>query len=235
MSVFSTIDVGAAYRDLRGRITLLMADRTESEWEAVVPHSPEWTIRQTVAHLSGIVDDALNGNMAGVATDPWTAAQVSKREGIPGPSILEEWNTYGPFVDARSTEVGLQLAQLLFDATSHEQDLRFALQAPGGRDATSMMVATYFMVKNVTEKATALGAGSVGLFIDGIDVVAEIYGDRDSSGADLTLRASAFDFVRSFGSRRTIPQILALNWTGDPTALVQKALPFQVPAATLVE
>ncbi len=234
MSVFSTIDVGAAYRDLRGRITLLLADRTESDWEMIVPHSPEWTIRQTVSHLSGIVDDALNGNMAGVATDPWTAAHVAKREGISGPSILEEWNTYAPFVDARATDVGLQLAQLLFDATSHEQDIRFALQVPGGRDATSMMVATYFMAKNVSEKAAGLGVG-IGLFIDEVDVVAEINGDRDSEGADLTLRASAFDFVRSFGSRRTIPQILALDWTGDPTALLEKVLPFQVPAADFVE
>lgn len=235
MSMFSTLDVGVAYRDLRDRITGLMAGRSEAEWETIVPHCPDWTIRQTIAHLSGIVDDALNGNMSGVGTDPWTAVHVAKRQATSGPEILNEWNTYAPFVDARATEVGLQLAQLLFDATSHEHDIRFAVGVPGGRDSDSMKVATYFVAKALSEKAATQGIDGLVLLVDGVDVIAEISGPSDPSGSALVLRSTAFDLVRSFGSRRTMSQMLALDWTGDPTQFLETALPFKLPVTALDE
>ena len=74
-------DYEAAYRELRERVTELLADRTDAELEQVAPATPAWRVRDVVAHMAGVCDDIMNGNMAGVATDAWTQAQVDKRAG----------------------------------------------------------------------------------------------------------------------------------------------------------
>ncbi|MCP4957886.1 MAG: hypothetical protein GY925_01315, partial [Actinomycetia bacterium] len=58
----------------------------------------------------------------------------------------------------------------------------------------------------------------------------ELIDGRDAPlGADegaeptLVLRASAYDFVRSVTGRRSRGQGEALNWTGDPTSVLDQA------------
>ena len=123
------VDVGAAYRELRERVTAFVDDLTDDQWEQPVPHCPQWSVRQTLAHLTGVIDDAIHQNMEGVTTPAWTQAQVDKRGERTGPEIVEEWNTTAPFVEAVATERGMGLSQLLFDAATHEHDLRHVLDA----------------------------------------------------------------------------------------------------------
>jgi uncharacterized protein (TIGR03083 family) len=203
-----SIDVGAAYRGVRERIVELTMSLSEREWEKPVPHCPDWTVRQTVAHLAGIVDDALNDNMSGVATDAWTAVQVAKRADMAGPEIMAEWTTYAPFVDARATEVGLGLAQLLFDAVNHEHDLRHALGRPGARDSDALWVAAHFVSANITTRCVAAGLEPIRLIVD----------DEPLTGPyDSEFRATVFEIVRAACSRRSLNQIAALDWRGSVT------------------
>ena len=207
----ATIDVGLAYRDLRERVTTLLAGLEEEEWERIVPHCPEWTVRQTLAHIAGVIDDAINQNMAGVATPPWTQAHLDKRAGRSGPEILDEWNTYAPFVEAVASQRGMALSQLLFDAVTHEHDLRHALGAPGARDSTAVAVGLGFIRRQL---ASSAGGSPVRIVIDG----AEFAGD--GAAEKPLLRASAFDVLRSVSSRRSRAQVEALDWSSvDPTTL----------------
>lgn len=227
----ASIDVGAAYRGVRHRLTELLQDCSEAEWNRTVPHCPSWTVRDTLAHVAGIVDDAINGNMNGVATEPWTAAQVAKRAERSGPEILEEWNTWAPFVEDRASSAGLALAQLVFDAASHEHDIRFALARPGGRDSDALWVGVSFA-------ATRLGAA---LGPDGAPLVSLVAIDEHGTQTPLMptgaceLRATVFDIARTFGSRRTREQVLALDWSADPTEHVFGLLPFSLPTEPLAE
>ena len=96
------------------------------------PATPEWRVHDLLAHLSGVAADIVQGNLAGVATDPWTAKQVEARRDWTLEQLLGAWDEDGSAVDA--TIDGLPpgtFGQLLFDTWTHEQDLRGALGVPG--------------------------------------------------------------------------------------------------------
>lgn len=222
----AAIDVGQAYRDLRERVTALLAGRGAEDWERIVPHCPEWTVRQTLAHMAGVVDDAINQNMVGVATPAWTQAHLDKRIGRTGPDILDEWNTYAPFVEAVASQRGMALSQLLFDAVTHEHDLRHALGRPGARDSTAVAVGLGFVVSRLVGQP---GGGPARIVVDG----SEFIGDAAANKPQLS--ASAFDIIRSFGSRRSREQVEALDWSSSAPATFDGLAFFGYPPVALNE
>ena len=50
-------------------------------WPFISDVMREWTVKDVVAHLCGACEDILAGRLEGVATDPWTEAQVARFEG----------------------------------------------------------------------------------------------------------------------------------------------------------
>jgi uridine kinase len=206
-------DVGAAYRGARERISELVRARPEA-WEQRVPHCPEWTLRQLVAHLTGIVDDAVHGNMSGVATSAWTAAQVAKRADATVPEILGEWASLAPMFEEVLTGGGTRYAQPVFDVATHEHDVRSMLGVPGARRSDAVVIGTSFVFGRDR---------GVQVVIDGMPRVA------DATSPLATLRCSWFDALRTFGSRRTRAQVLALDWDGDPTPVLDAMTPFGLP------
>ncbi len=215
----AAIDVGAAYRGVRERVTALLTGIHQDGWNTVVPHCPEWTVRQTLAHLVGVVDDAVSGNLGGAGTDEWTKVQVDKRADISGPQLLDDWNTYAPFVEDRFTKIGLAGAQDVFDVVTHEHDLRFAFAAPGARDSDAVWVGIAFIQGRISEK-TALEMMLDGIIVPCLGVT-----------PTLQLEATAFDALRTFSSRRTEAEIRALKWSADPSVVVG-AVPFALPTQT---
>jgi uncharacterized protein (TIGR03083 family) len=195
------------------RMLELVRGLSAQQWELTVPHCPEWTVRQLLSHLTGVVDDAINGNMAGVATPEWTEAQVDKRANLPGPEIATEWETWAPFVDARATEAGLALSQLLFDSATHEHDLRYALGQPGARDTDAVKIAVWFLINRFPHRPSG---SPIRVTIDGH----QLLGDDASSGP--LLSASSFEILRAFGSRRTKAQVHGLNWSSDPVDVLDQ-------------
>src|SRR5262245_55864456 len=67
---------------------------------------PQWTVKNTISHLAGVAADVLAGNLEGVATDPWTAAQVDARRERSLADILDEWEADDPQVEAMSDAFG---------------------------------------------------------------------------------------------------------------------------------
>ena len=84
-------EVADHYRTARLRITELVLSLDDDELARAVPACPGWTVHDVVSHITGVADDALNGRMDGVATDPWTAAQVERGRGTSTPDLLERW------------------------------------------------------------------------------------------------------------------------------------------------
>lgn len=219
---FDTIDVGAAYLGVRQRLTAMLEVLTPQQWEQTVPHCSAWTVRQTLSHLAGVVDDAINANLAGVGTDPWTAVQVAKRESLTGPEILEEWAKWAPFVEARFTQLGLAGAQGVFDAVTHEQDLRFGLNQPGGRDSEALRVGLYFIASRLATKVEAQ------LIVDGVPVFSNV------AAPSFTLTASLFDTIRAASSRRSASEMACMALEGDRDAFMA-IVPFALPGESLAE
>ena len=204
-------EVGLAYRGVRERITELVRDLDEGALGQAVPACPEWTIKDVVSHVTGVVDDALAGRLEGVATDPWTAAQVEARRGLPVGEILAEWAEKAPAFEGILDGIGPSGRQAVFDCVTHEHDLRGALRAPGARDSDAVAVALSFigggMSVMVTDRPIPRMRTRLG----------ESFGPED---AVATLTADAFDIMRAASGRRSLDQIRAMDWSGDVEAVI---------------
>jgi hypothetical protein len=147
------------------------------------------------------------GRLDGVATDPWTQAQVEKRRGLSAREMLDEWDAHGPAFDALIGGAPDQIAgQALFDAATHEHDIRRALQAPGGRDSDALALAFDWIVS--MRPSTGLPA---------LRLVTE-HGEEMVGGDEpqATVKTSRFEFLRACTGRRSESEIAAWAWEGEP-------------------
>src|SRR5262245_10315435 len=115
---------GELYAEGRERIVEIVAGLSPELATAPVPTCPEWSVTDVLAHLTGICADVLAGNTDGVATDPWTEAQVSARRGRDIDELVAEWSETAPQVEALSEAFPPDLgAQWIADLTTHEHDI----------------------------------------------------------------------------------------------------------------
>src|SRR5947208_7924431 len=127
-------DYAQTYDALRSRVADLVRGADDEQLERHTPATPEWRVRDVVAHLSGITADINAGNLDGVATDPWTARQVDARRDWSIERVLEEWDTEAAKVEAvMATLPEVAVGQMTTDAATHEQDIRGGLERPGAR------------------------------------------------------------------------------------------------------
>ena len=225
-------ELAAAYTGGRGRITRLVAGLDEQEAATIVAGCPEWTVKDVVAHLTGICSDIVAGNLEGVATDPWTAAQVDARRPLPLAQLVAEWDEVGPQIEAMLPSFPPEPAtQLITDLTTHEHDLRGALDRPGARDSDAVAIGLAFTAPNFLTSiadrdlpALSLRAGDSEWAPDGARPAVSVSADR-------------FELLRALTGRRSAAQLRGLKWDGDPEPYLPAFEwgPFHVPAADVVE
>ena len=92
-------ELGQLYCDGRTAFIELLRSLNADQMATRVVATPEWTVKQVLGHLSGIVEDAVAGNMQGVTTEPWTAAQVERGETRSAEELLQQWENLGAVVD----------------------------------------------------------------------------------------------------------------------------------------
>lgn len=175
-----------------------------------VPACPEWTVKELLAHVTGVIADILDGRLEGVATDPWTEAQVSARRATPLPDILGEWAEKAPAIEPMIDDLGAPGRQLVFDAVTHEHDLRGALDQPGADDSDAVVIAVSFVVPGFLAAVAESSAPILEVTTPG--------GDRWVSGEGepaARLRATSFELMRAVSGRRAIDQLRAMAWDGD--------------------
>ena len=231
-SMTSMTDIAAAYADGRARISELVADLDEQEAATVVPGCPDWTVKDVVAHVTGICSDILAGNIGGVTTDPWTAAQVDARRPLPVSQIVAEWSELGPQIEAMVPSFPPEpAAQLVADLTTHEHDVRGALGRPGARDSDGLAIGLEFVAPNFLAALAGRGLPALSLrdgdsewVADGARPVASVSNDR-------------FELLRALTGRRSASQLRQLSWDCDPEPYLPAFEwgPFHVPAVDVVE
>ena len=89
----------AAYNDVRTRLTDLTLGLDDAALAARVPASPDWCVKDVVAHVTGITTDLLAGNLEGVGSDAWTRSQVESRREVAIENVLAEWAGNAPALD----------------------------------------------------------------------------------------------------------------------------------------
>jgi uncharacterized protein (TIGR03083 family) len=199
----------AAYRGVRERTAALMRSADPEELEQIAPATPEWRVRDVLAHLVGVTADVAAGRLDGVATDPWTAAQVDARRDRSVDALLAEWDELGPGFESTLVDVPPAIAgQAVFDAITHEQDIRHALGTPGARDCDAIAIAFDFCI----DARETSGTPAVRVVHEAGEVVA---GEGEPVAAITTTR---FDYVRAVSGRRTADEITGFAWEGasDP-------------------
>ena len=203
--------VATAYAGTRRRIIELLQETDEADHGRRVPACPDWTVHEVASHVTGVCDDILEGNLEGVATDPWTRAQVERYSDTPLQAVLDHWEEVGTTIDGLIPAFpGSAAAQMVFDVTNHEHDLRGALGRPGGQDSDGVEVGVAFTTGAMDGFVRAHG-------LPPLEIRAGARSYRAGEGeAVTTLTATPFDVLRSLAGRRTIDQIRALDWDGDP-------------------
>jgi len=209
--------IAAAYGGTRRRSTeLLRTAGPDAVADRVVPACPQWTVNQLVAHMVGAVDDVLAGNVAGAGSDPWTEAQIDRLGSLPVGGLLDHWDEVGPQLEAAIPAVPpAPASQMVFDVTTHEHDLRGALGEPGARDTDGLAVGFGFLAKSLDRLIQAEGLPTLEITTKGRVLT---LGDvPDGEEAQVHLAGPLFDLFRSFGGRRTLAQVRALDWSADPS------------------
>lgn len=226
-------DVGKAYADGRRRLSEIVRSLPEGEARAPVPACPGWTVHDVVAHLTGICADVLAGHMEGVATEPWTDAQVQARRQLATAELVEEWEQVAPPVEAMAAGFGVTGRQWVFDFATHEHDVRGAVGRPGARDAASTRIGFGFLLEAMEEHISEHGLPALVIRGGGEE---RVLGDGLPSAS---VTADPFELLRGLTGRRSEAQVRALGWEGDPSAylgyLVETPFTFRPDAEPLTE
>jgi hypothetical protein len=124
--------------------------------------------------------------------------------------MLAEWQMNGPQIDPMIPSFGVMAGQFIGDAITHEQDIRGALGTPGARDSDALLIAFGWMGDRLGELRDAADAGALRIETEsGTDT----FGSGEHSAR---CRTSRFELVRAATGRRSVAQITAWDWEGDP-------------------
>lgn len=201
--------VGDAYHGVRVRVTDLVSVAGDDALEQVAPATPDWTVKDNLAHLAGVTADIVNGNLDGVGTERWADAQVEARRDAGVAAILAEWDTCASTVESMADHLGRSGAQLVTDAATHEHDIRGAMARPGARDSDAVQIAFDFVGTVLGDEFDA--AGRTALLVEH-DAGTSTFGNGDET---VTLRITRFEFLRASTGRRCPEQIAAYDWAGE--------------------
>ncbi len=221
-------ELGDAYQGLRARVTELVTQAGDGAVLTVAPATPDWTVKDILAHLAGVTADIVNGNLDGVGTARWADAHVDARRDRGVAEILGEWDACGSAVETMADQFGRSGAQLVTDGVTHEHDIRGGLGRAGARDSDAVEIAFHYLGGALGDQLDAAGHGAVVVHHDG--------GTATFGGGEAatTLRITRFEFLRATTGRRCAAQVAAYDWDGTPLGDVALAR-FTVRAEPLEE
>jgi uncharacterized protein (TIGR03083 family) len=203
-------DYGQAYAGVRARTAALVRAASAEQLDTVAPATPEWRVRDVLAHMVGVPTDVLAGRMDGVASDAWTAAQVDRYRGVPLEQVLAEWDEASATVEPMIPDFGVMAGQAIADVVTHEHDIRHALGSADARDSDAVVIGSAWCAQWVAKRSADEGLGTLRVETD---LWSHTYGDGDPA---LVLRTSGFELLRAATGRRSVAQIAAFDWSGEP-------------------
>lgn len=206
------------YGDSRDRLVALVTALDEPQLAVPVPACPGWRVRDVVAHLTAVGEDVLEGRLSGPPTEEQSAAQVARFEGSPFAEVLGRWDELAPRFAAAID--GFEVWPAVLDVATHEQDVRGALGAPGGRDTD--------VVRLGSDRLLSWMQPPVPLRVVVEDRAYDLGPEGDGA---IVLRTDRFAAFRWRLGRRSRRQLAGLDWRCDPSPVLDHLVVFG-PAAT---
>lgn len=215
-------DLGWLYRDTRERLTALVSGLDEAALACPVPACPGWLVRDVMAHVTAVAEEAVAGLLTGPPSPEETAGQVARLAGTSVPELLGGWDRTGPAFEKIVTAG--QVWPAVADAASHEQDIRGALGLAGARDCQAIWHCAGHLLARLDPPVRLRVRVEDGEFVAGPE-----------TGPELQLVTSRFDAFRWRMGRRSRSQLAALGWSGDPSAVLDHLVVFGPSPADIVE
>ena len=242
-------DLAGAYRDARASLEGLLLSKADDALDAKVPACPEWSIKDTVAHVTGVAEgivsgafpegaeDAWRDDERAARRDAWTARQVESRRGRSIRELFDEWNKHSEQLEPVLAGTAplppgtnpLATPSAVMDLAVHAQDIRGALGEPGDRDsgATKIGFRAYLIWLG-----TRLAASNLPPLRVRAGEREFTTGEGEPGG---TLAGDFFELFRLLSGRRTREQARALLVEGDAAAYLPLLTPYSWPAQPLEE
>jgi uncharacterized protein (TIGR03083 family) len=209
------------YRETKERIVGLVTELDDAGLNTPVPACPGWSVRDVVTHVVAVAEDWVAGRLLGPPTDAQTAAQIARFGGRDLSEILTAWTDAAAALDRMAESAGVKPP--LGDITSHEHDVRAAIGRPGARDSAAVWSSSDQLLANLRTPIPLLVTVEDGqyLTVPGAD-------------AEIRLRTTRFEGLRWRTGRRSRAQLAAMDWSDDPTPVLDHLFLFG-PASTDVD
>ncbi|MGO9344324.1 MAG: maleylpyruvate isomerase N-terminal domain-containing protein [Acidimicrobiales bacterium] len=237
-----SFDLGIHYKAARQRISSVVA-AVDDPAGVPVPACPGWSVHDVVAHLTAVVEDVLAGRRTGPPSEDETAAQVARRQNIETALVLAEWAELAPTFEGLLSEMRVWPGFL--DVFAHEHDVMGALSVPGERDSYEMHISSEWLLSNWSPAVPVrvkIGERERTLLPktepteptepEEPEEPEQIVSDDD---IDLTLTTTAFEAFRFRLGRRSRAQLRAMDWSGDPTPVIEKMTVFGPEPYDIIE
>lgn len=242
-------DLAEIYAFTQKELGKFVSGLSKKDLDRSVPATPEWSIRDVIAHLTGAAELMAardfpsefffaNGAEHGVAAlNEWTERHVRERRGRPLQDVLNEWETVTatiapmlrgdvPWADEVVPFGGHVMVR---DLATHQQDIYGALGVERDRDGAPIRIGFATFVGGVDLRIRASERPALRFVNEHKEIVAG-YGEPAA-----TVSASRFELFRALSGRRNHEQVRAYDWDGDPEPFLRYFYPFGVREEALVE
>jgi uncharacterized protein (TIGR03083 family) len=217
-----TPDLARMYRETRERLTALVSGLDEAQLATAVPACPGWSVADVIGHLAAIPEDALAGRLTGPPSVAETAVQVDRFRGRPMVQTLDGWTSMAPQFEEIVAALGIWPA--VIDVASHEQDIRGAVGQPGARDTEVIRELSGWLVTQLRPPVPMRVTFEDTQILIGPD-----------GGPVLGLTTTRYEAFRWRMGRRSRGQLAALDWSGDPSPVLDHLVVFGPAPADVIE
>lgn len=217
--------VGDRYRSSRNRLTSLLGSIETADWETPVPACPGWRVRDVLAHLVGVIEDAAAGRISGPPDASQTADEVDRHRSDDPAELLGRWAMLAPPFESSISD-GTRWPAFI-DVLSHEHDIRGALGITGERDHPDLLRVAALLTNGLPDELEVVLDTEPD---DGLDTGLEHEGD-----GTIRLHTTSFEFFRLRLGRRSRSQVAGLAWTADPTPWLDQLFVFGPAGADITE
>jgi uncharacterized protein (TIGR03083 family) len=223
------VDNSEVYAVTRRGLLDLAAGLDDDQAALPVSACPGWTVKDVFAHLTGVAVDVPGGRAEGAGTAEWTARQVGERAGDRLPDVCAEWAGAGPkFEEWMAAAEPPRTMFAAFDVWTHEQDVRAAVGLRGLQDRRVGYLAGLALTA-FDRRFTEAGALALHVTGDGVDCV---LGEGE---AEASLRIAPYELLRTLFGRRSVSQMEAAGWSGDPAPYLEHLHLFVLPEHDLTD
>lgn len=192
------------YRQSQGRILSLA---NNSNADSPVEACPGWTVRDTVAHLLGVLTDLTAGKLEDASSDAWSAEHIARAKDRSLSDLAAEWH-----VKANTTPGVFQtLGEVLVaDLVTHEFDIKQAIGNTQGRDLQVLRTVALFYLNALDAAWREEGISPLRILTE--NTALDIGGENPETSVEM----SWWEIGRVVSGRRSIDQVKALTWSSDP-------------------